>query len=868
MKNCLIILLILAVKSTFGQLNDNFADGELISNPVWTGSGFNVNGNLQLQTSSSGGVPQTVNLVTNNTKVLNAVWEFFIQINIDPTANNQIRVYLISDNQNLNEALNGYFLQVGESGSTDSYDLYRQDGLTLTKIIDGPAKTRLIPTQLVARVKVTRNIEGVWEVQTDISGGTNFVSEGTQTDLTHLSGSTFGIQCKYSSTNSDKFYFDDFSIDHLIIENNPPELLSVNGSAIQKIQVNFNEPISLETALNPANYSLNKGYGQPSVVKTTDALNIFELEFSSELNTDSYVLTVNNLSDFNFNTQTNPGTASFYYEKPYIPQPNDILINEIFADPSPQIDLPTLEFIELWNTSEHPIYLKNWTYSDASTNYVFGEQTLQPNEFVIICASADVANFTAYGKTIGISPWPSLNNSGDQIKLKNENGLLIHEVNYADTWYKDDLKKQGGYSLEMINPKALCTGIQNWSASMDVSGGTPGKINSVHQSEPNIEPLKLISAQLLDAETITIQYNRYVDSTSAAFTGNYQLNNGVDQPVSAIAIAPHFQQVNLKFAASLNLGMHYTLSAAQVSDCSGIILAAPNNTASFYLAENIKQGDILINEILFNPRSGGADFVEIYNNTNHPLDLKELQIGSLDEQNQVINLKTISTTQTLIEPNTYRILSTNPENILAEYTVSKPENLLKINSLPAFNDDAGAVVLISNNTRIDQFNYNESMHFPLIKDAEGVSLERSSFSRPANESGNFRSAAAAIGFATPGYENSQYLADSPSEDGISLSSKTISPDQDGFEDALTIYYQFAAPGMVANTTVYSDKGLLVRKLSKNLTLASSGALVWDGLNDNNEPLPIGIYLIHMQVFDLQGQLKTFVKPCILAAKIN
>lgn len=51
-------------------------------------------------------------------------WEFTVQINFDPSATNRARIYLISDQENLNGSLNGYSLQIGESGTTDSYDLY------------------------------------------------------------------------------------------------------------------------------------------------------------------------------------------------------------------------------------------------------------------------------------------------------------------------------------------------------------------------------------------------------------------------------------------------------------------------------------------------------------------------------------------------------------------------------------------------------------------------------------------------------------------------------------------------------------------------------------------------------------------------
>jgi hypothetical protein len=178
------------------------------------------------------------------------------------------------------------------------------------------------------------------------------------------------------------------------------------------------------------------------------------------------------------------------------------------------------------------------------------------------------------------------------------------------------------------------------------------------------------------------------------------------------------------------------------------------------------------------------------------------------------------------------------------------------------------VVLLAGKEKIDQLNYSKKMHFGLIKDADGVSLERISFKNSTDAPGNFRSAAAAAGFATPGYKNSQWIEESPSAEEVFLLSKTFSPDNDGFEDVLSINYHFAKPGLVANTSIFTDKGVLVRRIQKNQTLASEGTVVWDGLNEQNEKASLGIYVIYMEVFDLRGNVRKYRKSCALATKLN
>ena len=67
----------------------------------------------------------------------------------------------------------------------------------------------------------------------------------------------------------------------------------------------------------------------------------------------------------------------------------DVVIDEIMADQTPQIGLPSNEWLELKNVSVNPINLQNWRIGDASgqsgpmPNFV-----LQPDSFVIVCTGS------------------------------------------------------------------------------------------------------------------------------------------------------------------------------------------------------------------------------------------------------------------------------------------------------------------------------------------------------------------------------------------------------------------------------------------------------------------------------------------------
>ena len=160
------------------------------------------------------------------------------------------------------------------------------------------------------------------------------------------------------------------------------------------------------------------------------------------------------------------------------------------------------------------------------------------------------------------------------------------------------------------------------------------------------------------------------------------------------------------------------------------------------------------------------------------------------------------------------------------------------------------------------------MHFPLLKSYKGVSLERISFNAPTEDRTNWHSASETCGFGTPAYKNSQYSEFLSVDDPISINPEIFSPDNDGYNDVLGILYKFKDPGYVANITIYDSKGRQIKSLVKNALLGTEGNYIWDGITDDNERANIGIYIVYVEVFDLQGKTKHYKKTAVLGSKFN
>jgi hypothetical protein len=549
------------------------------------------------------------------------------------------------------------------------------------------------------------------------------------------------------------------------------------------------------------------------------------------------------------------------------PQRFDIIITELLPDPAPPIALPNNEFIELKNTTTHAINLRGWKLSDGiATATINANIMLQPDSFVIICANAAVPLYTALGNTIGITNFPSLNNDADVITLYAPEGNAIHTVAYTDLWYDNAIKAGGGWTLEMIDTRNPCTGAGNWKAATDDRGGTPGRENSIRADNPDEMPPALVGAFTIDSLTIVAVFDESLDSVSGAIANHYSFSHAMGSPVSATPQAPLFNEVVLKLPTAINKNEVYQLTVKQVADCSGNTIGMMNN-AKAGLPVPADTYDVIINELLFNPPSGGTDYVELYNRSNKTIDLKQLHIANRSAAGALSGIQQVSATSRLFFPGEYMVLTEDARWLQQQYLIREPAVVIQLPSLPSMPDDKGTVVITNaQGTIVDEIQYDHKWHFALISNEDGVALERIDYSKPTQDSHNWMSAAATAGFGTPGYRNSQFRADLQLKGMVTITPSLFSPDNDAVDDFVNIQCQMTEPGYVANITIFDAAGIPVRHLARSATLGVQGTFRWDGLDNNRRRLPIGIYVIFTELFNSQGKIKKFRNSVTLARR--
>jgi hypothetical protein len=546
----------------------------------------------------------------------------------------------------------------------------------------------------------------------------------------------------------------------------------------------------------------------------------------------------------------------------------DVVIDEIMADPSPQIGLPNHEWIELKNTAAFPIDLLGWRVGDGGgQSGAMPAFSLLPDSFVIVCSNSAAAAMSGFGTTISVTNFPSLDNDGDQIFLIAANGSTIHAVSYSGGWYSNELKKEGGWTLEMIDTKSPCAGGDNWNASTDAQGGTPGRKNSVDAVNDDQNGPKLKGAYVLDSVAIVAVFDEPLDSLQGSTIGNYNINGGLSV-INAVANTPLFNTVKINLSGPLSPGTVYDLTVKNVSDCKGNPIGTTNN-AKIGLPVEASAVDILINEILFNPKSNGSDYVEFYNASSKIVDAARLYVANRNSNNVISSIKQISADPFYIFPGDYLLVTEDLPGLEMNYLVKDPGAVIVLSSLPSYPDDEGDIILLNGQGDVvDEVKYHGDWHFKLIDNPEGVSLERIDPSAPSQAAANWHSAASTAGYGTPTYKNSQFKQTQPIDATIEIAPKIFSPDNDGHDDVATIGYKLSEPGYVANITVYDAQGRAVRYLVKNGTLGTGGQWNWDGLDEKGNKLPIGTYLIYTEIFNLQAKKQHFKNTVVLARRLN
>ena len=740
------------------QFSDDFSDGNLSANPTWIGmtDSFTVSSGQLRSIVSNFTNPVNLNLFSPTNQEFNS-WDFFFRLAFNPSSQNYAEFWLMADNSNLNLAENGYFVRIG--GNTgDGIGLFKLEGGSESVLISPDGNTLVNGTSNnLGFIRVSRSETGLWTISEKITG-TSFVPFGTASDNSITASLGLGIRIQTTKTNRGKHYFDDILASGPAGPDTlPPILQSLSLAPPQSIILRFSEPVDSIYAADIERYAFIPAQAISSAERDFFEPEKVRITLTDTLLTGSSIIQVVSSRDTAGNVQNNIQSLSFSYNPPQPAPWRSVQINEIYADEIPSLGLPEGEFMELYNRGTTAVNLQGWQISDAGSPVILPEYLLNPGSFLILCSNSDTAAFKEFGAVLGIS-LPSLNNTGDSLKLKDPFGNLVDEVNYSSSWYRDPSKAGGGYSLEQINPMLRCSGKDNWIASSEGIGGTPGSANSVLSIQPDLIPPVLDSLIAETATSIRLVFSEAI-SPAGINSSVFSLN---PNPGIAGILFIDGRRLRITFLNNLQTGQSYSISCSSIRDCEGNNAGNITRNFIFQPPQPLAYRQLQINEIYADetPPTGVQpllplkEYLELHNHGSTAVQLRGVRVR-------------VGSTQVILPE--YVLPSGGYLTLCDEDSLSLFQALgpaLGINLPSLLNTGAEIRLLDFQDKEIDKVVYSTDWHDDASKKEGGYSLEQVNPGLICSSRANWRSSVAGIG-GTPGQENS-VLSDVPDADAPAL----------------------------------------------------------------------------------------------------
>ena len=842
--------------SLCAQISENWNRNSLASSPEWTGSTdqFFINKDAQTLDLNADSESSSAYLFTRSEVINNAEWSFSIKLDFNPSSSNYCIVYLVCNNKEWSEDLQGYFVKIGDT--SDDVSLWKSSEGKQTKIIDGRDK-KLDLSSCNISVKVTRDEAGNWELFTDLEN-TGYVLEGAVFDDEIKQSNYFGLYCHYTKTRIDKFHFGYINVDgEAYTDLIAPEIVSHQLIKGERLLLKMSELI-----LNESVMAENIMFDDTSIdivkIKINDS-NI-EIDLSDKVsNVTNGAISLSGFTDL-YGNAIHDTTIYYTYFKP---ERYDIVISEILVDPSPVVELPECEYIEVYNNTEQSINLNQYRIIVNENESVLSEYILEPSQYAVL-VSDSYSDFIEGVDCVTVSNMGTLTNQKGEIILVNDENVVSDAIQYPFVNIAQSFKKDGGWSIEKIDINNQDLSSYNWDYSLNLKGGTPGFENSFKTINSDVSPPEVQYISFIDTYNLKIQFNEALD-LSKINKSNFSIESA---DVENVFLDTVFQkEVYVSLDSELHEHKEYGVTIShEISDYAG---NAINNKYNWKVGvpEQLDSFDLCINEVLFNPSGEGTDFVEIYNRSDKMINIDDVYLSRI-ENNQPEKLSALSSNHQLIFPGNFWVVCEDKSKLIGHYDNLIKEQIIEC-EIPSLSNDKGNIAIVhKNGLLIDYFEYTDDMHYELLNSLEGVSLERLDYDAPTNNSNNWHSASTAAFYATPTLANSQYsnTENEKTLDWIWVEEETFSPDSDGYKDYLRIEYKTPDVGYTGTVKVFNKNGIPIKILANNELLSREGFIQWDGVQSNHLKAPMGIYIIFAEIFSPRGDVLQEKLVCVVTGK--
>ncbi|MFA6455498.1 MAG: lamin tail domain-containing protein [Bacteroidota bacterium] len=538
--------------------------------------------------------------------------------------------------------------------------------------------------------------------------------------------------------------------------------------------------------------------------------------------------------------------------------PSSIIINEIMYAPAG--DLP--EWIEGYNTSGSPVTLRNWKISDNGTakGIVQHAAPIVParSYFLITTDTVQLKNSFVIDAPIFQAAIPALNNSSvDAVVLFDERGATMDSVLYHPAW--------GGAnsnSLQRYDPFASSVDSSNWLSGVP----SPGTENESTRKNVDLVLHRIAAEKLPDGfKIIIVALNAGRSITDSAIVNLFSDTiPGTGEKIFSSTI---------KQLAPLDSAVLMFEWRAQISGRKQLFaqIDCPhderwnNNTGFVSVTNSFPVHTLIINEIMYEPFAGNAEFVELLNRTADSVNISEWKL--MDQPGTSGNRAVILLSQSdlVLAPGQY-VLIASDSAIFSQFPALAAKNIVLSPALSLSNNGEDLVLVDISGTCIDSVRYSPLWHLKNIS-APGRSLERIDPSGNTTDSRNWNSSVSKNG-SSPLHSNSIFIGSKPPAATVGLSPNPFSPDQDGFEDFLSINYSLPAKSATIRVRIFDVTGRLIRRLVQQEPSSSTGSVIWNGCDDDGNRVRIGMYIILFEALDnFGGTVLTAKDVAVVARKL-
>lgn len=655
-----------------------------------------------------------------------------------------------------------------------------------------------------------------------------------------------------------RWVMDDFSLEDLVIDEELPKVSQVKGYGKREVLVAFSESMDPVFAQLNLAYQL-EGNNPVEARLLLDSVAILRSEMDLEEGKD-YALFLQQLPDINGNFLLDT-LLRFRYADPSAIGSKSLVINELMPAPRADQDLPFVEYVEILNPTNKELRLSGVVFSSSSGTTLLPEFWISAGEYVLLCPPSQASLLLEFGKVLPLFSFPSLSNSGSLLRLSTIEGMEIDRLEYRSSSWGGTEFADGGYSLEVPDPYFRCEASEFLLPSKDPKRGTPGGKNSQFSPTKDLGDLQVLSAFFKSPTQLFFRFNQPI----LPFDG---------QPSLAFSPVIEFDSTwVLDSGRSLGISLVSPARGSTVykARASSLMLCVGERTGfevEVVLAEAASKGELILNEVLLDPKSGDPKFVEIHNPTGKHLSLENWSLSSINEAGALQPLRLIGGEGVRIAPQDYIALTIDPARLRLSYPQSAAGNFLQLTGLPSMPIGAGVLLLLSPQRMVaDSLPYRSDWHHPLLRSTKGVSLERVSPVFPAYIPSTWQSASSSQDYATPGRKNSTALSIEPTSELITLSPLVFDPSGSSGPSQVSIRYSMEQNGWVGSFTIYSAAGREVKVLGQNQILGVSGIFSWAGTDAAGTRVSPGYYVFVAQLFDLAGRVRIVKKTLVVGTPL-